>query len=413
MTYYFICKKSILKIFNLLFFLSILLNIHVVYAVTALDANITHIQEKTVFYLRLSHKPENIHKFFLPNPKRMVIDVHNLNWQINKKITSKGLIKQIRFGNNQNVGRIVLDLTQDIISDQLELMPHPTLKNLFLLKITLQKNPITNNSSDSLTPRNFNPKPLPLQEKQKRFYSKHRFQSIKPRSPNEIIITIDAGHGGNDPGATSVSGYKEKNIVLAFSKEFANAINRERNMRAILTRDKDFFIPLAERPLIAKHYQSDLFISIHADALDDKTFNGSTIYTLSDTASDTISAKIAESENKSDIIAGVNFQDQLPEVTDILIDFMRRETDIASYEFAENLVLKLKNATKLVPKPHRKAGFLVLKSPNIPSVLIEIGYLTSIDDERRLTNPEKRRKMIQSMINAIKTWHYQRRLAGH
>jgi N-acetylmuramoyl-L-alanine amidase len=92
---------------------------------------------------------------------------------------------------------------------------------------------------------------------------------------------------------------------------------------------------------------------------------------------------------------------------------MRRETDIASYELAENLVLKLRNTTKLVHSPHRRAEFRVLKSPNIPSILIEIGYLTSIDDERRLTNPEKRRKMIQSMISAIQTWHYQRRLAGH
>jgi len=397
--------------------LSIIFYAHHAFALKALDADIGVKNKATIFYLRLSAKPNKVKKFMLSEPDRIVLDIEDLDWKIQSKITSKGVIKKIRFGKSKNFGRIVLDLHSKVKENTLSVMPHPSKSGLFLLKLTLD-------SRHSISPIKTIKKPTihkpkikkPVQSsaaKKQKFYSKHKFKTIKRRHPNEIIITIDAGHGGNDPGASSVSGYKEKNIVLAFAKEFANAINRQRNMRAILTREKDFFIPLAERPLIATHYQSDLFISVHADALEDKSFSGSTVYTLSDTASDAIAAKLAESENRSDVIAGVDFDNQLPEVTDILIDFMRRETDIASYEFAENLVQKLKKSTKLVPSPHRKAGFRVLKSPDIPSVLIELGYLTSITDERRLTNPQKRRKMITSMIDAIKNWHYQRRLSGH
>lgn len=401
-------KMSIINSF-LALFLAIIFHSHASYAVTALKADITTSHDTTIFYLRLNQHPENVTKFTLDNPDRVVLDIKNLDWQIDNKIIPKGIISRIRFGQNKDNGRIVFDITQKKIIPSINISPHPNLIGAYLLKLTLSH---TTNVAYSDILLNNKPKNTFLNKNEK-IYSKHQFKTIKRRSPNEIIITIDAGHGGNDPGATSLSGFKEKNIVLSFAKELANSINRQNGMQAILTRDDDFFIPLDERPLIASHYKSDLFISIHADALKDKNFSGSTVYTLSDTASDEIAAQIAESENQSDVIAGVNFKNQLPEITDILIDFMRRETDIASYELAENLVQKLQKSTTVVTTPHRKAGFRVLKSPNIPSVLIELGYLTSIDDERRLTNPEKRRTMINNMIIAIKNWHYQRRLSGH
>lgn len=385
---------------------------HIGFATSALKADIATVGQSTIFYLRLSDKPQTVTKFNLNTPERIVIDIKNLEWQVDNKIISKGVIDRIRFGRNHDKGRIVFDLNKKILTSTVSVAPHPTQRGYYILKLELSPQMGGNPTVRQAIAKAPTPHAKPISTRGK-FYSKHQFKPITRRNPNEIIITIDAGHGGNDPGATSVSGYKEKNIVLAFAKEFANAINREPNMRAILTRDSDFFIPLDERPLIAGHYKSDLFVSIHADALQDKTFSGCTVYTLSDTASDTISAQIAESENRSDVIAGVDFDNQLPEITDILIDFMRRETDIASYELAENLVQKLRNNTVLVPTPHRKAGFKVLKSPNIPSVLIELGFLTSIDDERRLTNPQKRRTMINNMIIAIKNWHYQRRLSGH
>ncbi len=399
-------------------FLVITFYSHMCYATTALKADIATSDNATIFYLRLDKKPESVSKFTLDNPERVILDIKNLTWNIDNKIIPQGIIKRIRFGQDNNNSRIVFDITQKITSSTITISPHPNATGLYLLKLTLSHfnntHMIQSSPHHAINHKNNAEKKSSVQTlKQGKFYSEHQFKPIKRRNPNDIIITIDAGHGGNDPGAKSVSGFNEKNIVLAFAKELASSINRHRNMQAILTRDSDFFIPLDERPLIASHYKSDLFISIHADALEDKKFSGSTVYTLSDTASDAIAAQIAESENRSDTIAGVNFDNQLPEITDILIDFMRRETDIASYEFAENLVQKLQKNTVMVPTPHRKAGFRVLKSPNIPSVLIELGYLTSIDDERRLTNPQKRRTMIASMISAIQNWHYQRRLSGH
>jgi N-acetylmuramoyl-L-alanine amidase len=401
--------------------LTILLYTHSVYAVTAMKANIATSENTTIFYLRLNQKPDGVKKFILNNPDRIVLDIQHLEWHINDKIPSHGVIKRIRFGKNNDNGRIVFDVTQKITTTNIDISPHSSVSGSYLLKLTLyhSKNAfdlntiLKNQTQKNLSQATNTKSEHAATSTKENFYSKHQFKSIKRRSPNDIIITIDAGHGGNDPGATSLSGFKEKNIVLDFSKELANSINRQNGMQAILTRDNDFFIPLDERPMIASHYKSDVFISIHADALKDKNFSGSTVYTLSDTASDEIAAQIAESENQSDIIAGVNLTNQNPEVTDILIDFMRRETDIASYELAENLVQKLQKSTSMVASPHRKAGFRVLKSPNIPSVLIELGYLTSIDDERRLTNPEKRRTMINNMIFAIKNWHHQRQLSGH
>jgi N-acetylmuramoyl-L-alanine amidase len=404
-------KQNILSLFlSLICFFITLFYINIAFAVKALKADVATAGQSTIFYLRLSQKPENITKFNLNNPERIVLDIKKLEWQVSNTIIPTGVIDRIRFGKNNDKGRIVFDLNKKITNSIISVYPHPSEKGFYLLKLELSLGKTSLALSSALRHNEKHTKPVSTRGK---FYSKHQFKPIKRIHPDDIIITIDAGHGGNDPGATSVSGFKEKNIVLVFAKEFANAINRERNMRAILTRDSDFFIPLDERPLIAGHYKSDLFVSIHADALKDKTFSGCTIYTLSDTASDTISAEIAESENRSDIIAGVKFDNQLPEITDILIDFMRRETDISSYELAENLVQKLRNNTALVSTPHRKAGFKVLKSPNIPSVLVELGFLTNIDDERRLTNPEKRRTMIHNMVIAIKNWHYQRRLSGH
>lgn len=410
-----ICNKKIIFYhICLIFFITIFFYSNIAYAVNALKADISTSGNDTIFYLRLNEKPKTVNKFTLNNPERIVLDIKDLDWNISDKIKSKGLISRIRFGKNNDNGRIVFDLHQKVTASNITLSPHPQSKNFYLIKLILSSNKILNShniTQNKVISQITNPSKKIYQKG--KFYSKHKFKPIKRHSPNQMIITIDAGHGGNDPGATSVSGFKEKNIVLTFARELANAVNKQTNMRAILTRDEDFFIPLDERPLIAAHYKSDLFISIHADALENKSFSGCTIYTLSDTASDAIAAQIAESENRSDIIAGVNFDNQLPEITDILIDFMRRETDIASYELAENLVQKLQKNTAMVSTPHRKAGFRVLKSPNIPSVLIELGYLTSIADERRLTNPEKRSNMINSMIVAIKNWHYQRELSGH
>lgn len=415
----------------------------------------------TEFYVRLNHKPKNHNIFFLNNPNRLVIDVMNMGWQAGA-LSPEGVIQKIRYGKRPNgAGRIVLDLASKANLADFNLIPHPREDKKWLLTAilhhapldkyqtkkqdnkksisvpaTVKSKPILENpqkpapllqpETEALpTPKTvsiLNKKPEPRAEKplpskphkpepvtkKFKFTSKHKFRNISKR-PNEILIVIDAGHGGNDPGAISKNKRREKDIVLRFAKELYRKINNTKGMRAVMTRDRDFYIPLGERVAIAQHYKADLFLSVHADALQNTDISGATIYSLSDTASDEVSAEIAKNENRSDIIAGVQVPAQETEVADILLDLLRRETDGHSYEVAEQMVQYMARSTSMMPKPHRKAGFAVLKAPDIPSVLIELGYLTNAKDEQNLINRSWRSKMVFEMVTAIKKWHIHRR----
>ena len=168
-----------------------------------------------------------------------------------------------------------------------------------------------------------------------------------------------------------------------------------------LTRDRDIYIPLGERVNIARRRNADLFISIHADSISRKNVRGLSIYTLSETASDREAAALARKENRSDIIAGIDFGDQPPEVTNILIDLAQRETKNLSVKFAGLVVNKMKGKTILLDRTHRFAGFRVLKAPDVPSVLIELGFLTNRSDERQLQSTKWRRQVANALLTAI------------
>lgn len=420
--YLFVTLKAFGKFFILVLFLIASSSAR---ATTALKADVLSKDTQTEFYLRLDSKPTNYKDFSLVKPSRLVLDIEGLVWGA-PAVQTKGIIKRIRFGSNSpNVSRIVLDLTQEITSHEITVSPHPSLEDFWLLKAVLHHGQtvesIIENSPDRNNANNLLTKPKHLQkieaiEKSERpkemrptkfkykFTSKHIFKSPKKRG-NEILVVVDAGHGGRDPGAISVTGKREKDVVLRFAKELYQKINNTYGMRAILTRDSDFYIPLMERTEIARHYNADLFISIHADSVDDKSVYGTTIYTLSENASDSIAAALAKKENLSDTIAGVNIPTQEPEIAGILLDLVRRETDGYSYEFAEHLVQSLRDKTRLMKTPHRRAGFVVLKAPDIPSVLVELGYLTSPHDETNLMDTAWRSKIISQMIFSIKKWH--------
>lgn len=219
-----------------------------------------------------------------------------------------------------------------------------------------------------------------------------------------FTVVIDAGHGGLDSGAVGVSGVAEKDITLAFARVLRDRLQRERGIYVYLTRDGDEFISLKKRVAIARDYMADLFISIHADHIDVNSLQGATIYTLSDKASDMVAKKLAEHENKADQVAGLP-PDELPEVTDILIDLTRRETHAFSVRFADRVISALKKADiKLIRNPHRFAGFQVLRAPDIPSVLIELGYLSNVEDERLISKPAWREKMAELMTKSISSY---------
>lgn len=223
-----------------------------------------------------------------------------------------------------------------------------------------------------------------------------------PAKPDDFLIAIDAGHGGIDTGAVGASkNVVEKDVTLAFAKALADRINREKGIKAFLTRDDDTFISLSERVVIARQRGARLFISLHADTLRQKDIRGATVYTISDKASDALAASIAERENLSDGIAGVEIRDEPAEVTDILIDLTRRETQAFSIQLAENVLKSFEGQIEVINNPLRHAGFRVLQAPDVPSILLELGFLSNPKDEKLLTDPDWQKKMADLIAKAV------------
>lgn len=216
-----------------------------------------------------------------------------------------------------------------------------------------------------------------------------------------FTVVIDAGHGGIDSGAEGVSGTLEKTITLAFALELKKKLEESGRFAVHLTRDRDIFLRLDERVRVARQYGADLFLSIHADTIRYPSIRGATVYTVSDQASDAESAAVAARENLSDELAGMSIEDANHEVSDILMDLVRRETHTFSMRFAHTLVGELSSDIDLIKNPHRYAGFRVLKAPDVPSVLLELGYLSNEQDEKQLKDAEWRAKAIANIASAI------------
>ncbi len=227
----------------------------------------------------------------------------------------------------------------------------------------------------------------------------------EPRAPAKRIVVIDAGHGGVDPGATGARGTYEKDVTLALSRELRRQLEATGRYRAYLTREGDEFVRLRDRVAKARARKAELFVSIHADSIGNTRTTGASIYTLSETASDSEAAALASRENRADIIAGVDLSHENPDVASILIDLAQRETMNHSAIFAGLLVDELgRQIPLLAAKPHRFAGFAVLKAPDVPSVLIELGYLSNPDEERRLARPQGRAKVVTGIVHAIERY---------
>ncbi|MEH6720900.1 MAG: N-acetylmuramoyl-L-alanine amidase [Aurantimonas endophytica] len=218
----------------------------------------------------------------------------------------------------------------------------------------------------------------------------------------ELTIVIDPGHGGVDNGAVSKSGTYEKEINLAAAFSLRDALLTHPKVRVVLTRESDVFIPLDERAAIGRREQAHLFVSIHADSIRAAALRGATVYTLSENASDELSRQIAANENAADRFAGAQWQGGAPDVVDILVDLTRRETVSFSEHFAASLVRDLaRNDVRLIKNPKRSAGFQVLKAPDVPSVLVEMGFLSNREDEKLLTDAAWRADVSAAIADAI------------
>jgi len=222
--------------------------------------------------------------------------------------------------------------------------------------------------------------------------------------PPPPLVMLDPGHGGKDPGAIGVSGTYEKHVALATAEELKRQLEATGHYRVALTRARDVFIPLDDRVARAQSQGAALFVSMHADALSNHDVRGASVYTLATTASDAQTAALAQRENSADRFAGPQWRDTSPEVARILASLVRQETRVGSARLARGLVGSLDQDLPMLPNPDRHAGFVVLKAADIPSVLVEMGFMSNPRDEAALRQPDHRAKVALAMKRAVEAY---------
>jgi len=372
--------------------------------VVASDLRIGGDDKQTRFVVDLNRKID-FAAFTLADPYRVVVDLPQVNFKLPAKAgtQSRGLIKAFRYGLIMQGGsRIVLDakgpvrIEKAFVLDAAEGQPARLVLDLaaidraaFMRNISLQTRPAHNTGAKPSEP------------------------SVKADGDARPLIVVDPGHGGIDNGTKGSGGELEKDIVLAFSQALREKLESGGKYRVAMTRVDDSFIQLSERVRFARTRGAALFISVHADALPRKEglAEGATVYTLSETASDAEAARLAEAENKADVIAGVDLTAEPNDVANILVDLAQRETKTFSMQFARTVVDEFKSAARMHKHPLKSAGFKVLTAPDVPSVLIELGYMSTKDDLKQLNSPVWRARTAQAVVKAVEAF-FTPRVAG-
>jgi len=243
---------------------------------------------------------------------------------------------------------------------------------------------------------------LPINHAASAAAASHRPAKTEPQPPRRLhIVALDPGHGGADPGAISPHHIYEKDMTMATARELARQLAATGRYHPLLTRRGDRFVPLRERIHLARIGRAELFLSIHADALPDRSLRGLSVYTLSDQASDRMTAALAVRENRDDTVAGLHLSRQPPEISAVLYDLARRETNNRSLLLARAIVTELGRSVPLLDKPHRAAGFVVLTAPDVPSVLVELGCLSNPGEERLLAQRAYQQRLAHGLVRAI------------
>jgi len=376
---------------------------------TATDARLAGDDKQTRLVIDLSHRID-MRAFTLADPYRVVIDIPQVNFQLPPKTgeRGRGVVKAFRYGLVMAGGsRIVIDLTGPVrvakafVLDPAEGQPArmvvdltPVDRDTFLRAAAI----------DNRLPRPAEQQPVRQERNQDR--------DGQPSDPRPVVV-IDPGHGGIDTGTHGPGGELEKHLVFEFSMSLRDKLEKTGKYRVVMTRTDDTFVELAERVRFARLRQAQLFISIHCDALakGEGDAEGATVYTLSDKASDAEAQRLADAENRADVIAGVNLAAEPNDIADILIDLAQRETRSFSAHFARNVVGDLRGAARLHKHPLRSAGFRVLKAPDVPSVLIELGYVSNPGDLKQLVSESWRSRTGDAVAHAVHTY-FATRLAG-
>ena len=335
--------------------------------------------------------------FTLAEPRRLVIDFPELAFALAPDWFADGgvgAITDIRYGLFEpGKSRIVVDLAQPVaVRSAFLIEPMEGYSDRFVLDLapidaaTFAQQARLNRPKQSVAPPVIAP-PVVI--------------DLPARSDGKHVIVIDAGHGGVDPGAIAANGMYEKRIALAAARELALCLLATGRYHVVMTRDRDIFLPLRKRVAIARDSGGELFLSSHADSMTDASVRGTHVYSLSKKASDAEAEALAAKENKADLIAGLNLADYSSDVHTILLDLSQRETNNTSAEVANGFVeIFADRGIRSLSRPHRQAGFAVLKAPDVPSVLIELGFLSNKRDAAMLATPKGRAPIVEAIVAA-------------
>ena len=356
--------------------------------------------------------------FVLAGPERIAVDLPGA--RMGRVVASGGLIASTRHGQyDADTARVVFELTKPaVVSDasfsadhlSLTLTLKPVTEGLFGKAVRKGRQLFGLDDAKPVDPRATQrggitvpldpPRPLPVPV------------VTGARGTKRPLVVIDAGHGGHDPGSQSTDGAtKEKDIALAIAKAIRDELVASGRVRVALTRSDDRFLVLGERREIARRLKADLFISVHADSAVNTAARGASIYTLSEVASDRVAAQLAAKENRADILNGIDLGGENNEVSSILLDLAQRETMNISSQFATVLQREMQESIKFKDDAHRFAGLIVLKAPDVPSVLLETGYISNNDDLALLQSRDYRRNIAVGVRKAVEI-HFARRLTA-
>lgn len=324
--------------------------------------------------------------FSLKSPDRIVIDLKQARFQGSLPAFdfSKSAIRQIRYAtHNKQTLRFVLDLQGRVRPKSFVLRPHGEYGHRLVIDLY-------NRTADA------GRSPAPIRNKP------HR-----PRRQRDVIIAIDAGHGGEDPGALGRRGTREKDVVLAIARKLAALVRKEPGMRPVLIRNGDYYVSLKDRVRKARRAQADLFVSIHADAFKNRQAHGSSVYVLSNHGASSEAARfLAASENNADLIGGVSLEDKDDLLKLVLVDMVKNSTMEESHAVAAQVLRKLGRVTHLHKRRVEQAGFRVLKSPDVPSILVETAFISNPAEERKLRSSRHQQAMARSILAGIRSYFH-------
>jgi len=360
--------------------------------------------------------------FLMNNPSRLVIDMRNTNVKLalSQPAPSHPLFSQVRVATkNKTDIRIVVDLKRDISSKNMSLRTNSMNGHRLVIEL-LDKAPDTSAKvtekaeikasagavkmadSQSIEEK-------PVKESQKAATRKTATSPVEPtkvaKRDKDIVVAVDAGHGGDDPGAHGQNGTEEKKITLAIARKLADLINQQPGMKAVLVRKGDYYVDLRKRMQIARAAKADLFISIHADAFQNSTVKGASVFTLSNKGATSEAARwLANSENASDLVGGVSLNDKEDVLASVLLDLSQTATQDASVNVARKVLKNFEHIGELHYASVQKAGFLVLKSPDVPSILVETAFISNPSEELKLVNTAHQSKIAGAIFNGVRSY---------